>query len=616
MCGIYGSTIQYNEAQVKDKLARTAFRGPDQMGWKFYKADNYSVAFGHNRLSIIDLDARSNQPFTYQNNIEIVFNGEIYNFQAIKDTLHKKGYTFNTTSDTEVICAAYLEYGEDCVNHFNGMFAFVIFDKNKEQFFGARDRLGQKPFYYYHNGKDFEFASQISSIQMHNKHLSISKKSIDAYLTWETIPDPLSIFNEVKKLLPGKSFIFDLKTGNLLTKTYWDIDYHGKTKFTGSYEEAQTELTSTLSDAVKLRLFADVPVGVFLSGGIDSSLIAALATRTSSAKVKTFSVKFNDKGFDESIYAQQVADHLGTEHNVIECNYNEGIDLIENFSHYYDEPFADSSAIPSMLLAKHTRKQVTVALSGDAGDESFIGYHRYNWIKKGSKVLQTPYGLRAVISKLLSFAPNYRLKIISEIMKSKDINQAYIDSMTGHDLSWITSGSHFKDTDELKYLMHKNKNLLERVSDYDIKTYLNWDINTKVDRATMAYSLEARAPLMDYRVVDFARSLPTAFKYKNGNQKRILKDVLYKYVPKEIFDRPKAGFTMPFEKWFREDLKDYVLSELNEDGLQQIPGIDVNNIIGKIDQHINGTWNHYPLIWKLLVLKQWLNNNSEGHVIK
>jgi asparagine synthase (glutamine-hydrolysing) len=201
-------------------------------------------------------------------------------------------------------------------------------------------------------------------------------------------------------------------------------------------------------------------------------------------------------------------------------------------------------------------------------------------------------------------------------MKSKDINQAYIDSMTGHDLSWITSGSHFKDTDELKYLMHKNKNLLERVSDYDIKTYLNWDINTKVDRATMAYSLEARAPLMDYRVVDFARSLPTQFKYKNGNQKRILKDVLYKYVPKEIFDRPKAGFTMPFEKWFKEDLKDYVLSELNEDGLQQIPGIDVNNIIGKIDQHINGTWNHYPLIWKLLVLKQWLNNNSEGHVIK
>jgi asparagine synthase (glutamine-hydrolysing) len=615
MCGIYGSTLKYNESQVKNKLARTAFRGPDQMGWEFYKTDNYSIIFGHNRLSIIDLDARSNQPFSYLDSIEIVFNGEIYNFQEIKDTLHKKGYTFKTTSDTEVICAAYLEYGEDCVNHFNGMFAFVIFDKKTNTFFGARDRLGQKPFYYYHNGKDFEFASQISSIQLYNENLSISKNSIDAYLTWETIPDPLSIFNEVKKLLPGNSFVFDLKTGKLETKVYWDVDYEGKNKFTGSYLEAQEELATTLTDAVKLRLFADVPVGVFLSGGIDSSLIASLATK-STENVKTFSVKFNDKGFDESVYAQQVADHLGTDHNVIECNYNEGIDLIENFSHYYDEPFADSSAIPSMLLAKYTRKQVTVALSGDAGDESFIGYHRYNWIKKGSKILKIPYGLRLVISKLISIAPHYRLKIISEIMKSKNIGQAYIDAITGHDLSWISSGSDFKNTEELKYLIHNNKNLLERVSDYDIKTYLNWDINTKVDRATMAYSLEARAPLMDYRVVELARSFPTEFKYKNGNQKRILKDVLYKHVPKEIFDRPKAGFTMPFEKWFREDLKDFVLSELNEDGLKQIPGIDVKNVQGKIDQHIKGTWNHYPLIWKLLVLKQWLNKNSEGHVIK
>jgi asparagine synthase (glutamine-hydrolysing) len=616
MCGIYGSTLQYNESQVKNKLARTAFRGPDQMGWEFYKTDNHSIIFGHNRLSIIDLDARSNQPFSYQDSVEIVFNGEIYNFQDIKDSLHKKGYTFKTTSDTEVICSAYLEYGEDCVNHFNGMFAFVIFDKKSNTFFGARDRLGQKPFYYYHNGKDFEFASQISSIQLYNENLSISKKSIDAYLTWETIPDPLSIFNEVKKLLPGNSFVFDLNSGKLETKVYWDIDYEGKHKFTGNYLEAQDELTSTLTDAVKLRLFADVPVGVFLSGGIDSSLIASLATTTSSAKVKTFSVKFNDKGFDESIYAQQVADHLGTDHNIIECNYNEGIDLIENFSHYYDEPFADSSAIPSMLLAKYTRKQVTVALSGDAGDESFIGYHRYNWIKKGSKILQIPYGLRLVISKLMSIAPNYRLKIISEIMKSKNIGQAYIDAITGHDLSWISSGTDFKNTEEIKYLIHNNKNLLERVSDYDIKTYLNWDINTKVDRATMAYSLEARAPLMDYRVVELARSFPTEFKYKNGNQKRILKDVLYKHVPKEVFDRPKAGFTMPFEKWFREDLKDFVLSELNENGLKLIPGIDVKNVQGKIDQHIKGTWNHYPLIWKLLVLKQWLNKNSEGHVIK
>ena len=609
MCGIYGSTILYNENQVIEKLKRTSFRGPDQTGWKFYERKINPIIFGHNRLSIIDLDPRSNQPFTYQKNIEIVFNGEIYNFRDIKDILFKKGYTFKTTSDTEVICAAYLEYGEDCVTHFNGMFAFVIYDKINHRFFGARDRLGVKPFYYYHNGKNFEFASQISSIQLHNDNLSISKKAIDAYLTWGTIPDPLSIFNEVQKLRPGNSFVFNLNSGHLNIKTYWDIDYKGENKFMGSYTEAQSQLKNTLSDAVKIRMFADVPVGVFLSGGIDSSLIAALATQTSTAKVKTFSVKFNDKGFDESMYAQQVADHLKTDHNVIECNYNEGIDLIKNFHHYYDEPFADPSAIPSMLLAKHTKKQVTVALSGDAGDESFIGYQRYDWINKGDKFMKIPYQARLIMSKLVSLYPNYRFKIISEFMKYKSIDLAYLDSKTGE------SQMNNKEVDELKYLMHTDKNLLERVSAFDIKTYLNWDINTKVDRATMAYSLEARAPLMDYRIVELAQSLPTNFKFINGNQKRILKDLLYQYVPKHIFDRPKAGFTVPFKVWFREDLKDYVLSELNHEGLTQIPFIDVNKVKGQIKQHMDGSWNHYPLIWKLLVLKQWLKNN-QGYVIK
>lgn len=610
MCGIYGSTILYHQSQVKDKLKRTSFRGPDQMGWRFYKTNTYSLVFGHNRLSIIDLDERSNQPFSYLDTVEIVFNGEIFNFQDIKDKLRKKGYAFRTTSDTEVICAAYLEYGAECVKHFNGMFAFVIYDKIKHQFFGARDRLGQKPFYYYHNGKNFEFASQISSIQLHNSGLSISEKAIDAFLTWGSIPDPLSIFNEIKKLLPGKSFTFNLDSGHFATNTYWDIDYKGQNKFLGSYQEAQSELKILLTDAVRIRLFADVPVGVFLSGGIDSSLITAIATQTSEAKVKSFSVKFKDKGFDESKYAQLVADHLKTDHHVIECNYNEGLDLIENFHHFYDEPFADSSAIPSMLLAKHTRQHVTVALSGDGGDESFIGYHRYNWIKKGSKFMNIPYPARFIMSKLVSLFPNYRLKIISKFMKYRSINLAYLHSVTGD------SQMNSKEVDELKYLIHSEKNLLERVSAFDIKTYLNWDINTKVDRATMAYSLEARSPLMDYRIVELAQSLPTHFKYKGNNQKRILKDLLYTYVPKQYFDRPKAGFTMPFKVWFREDLKDFVLSELNYDGLNQIPGINIEMVQKQIQEHMDGTWNHYPLIWKLLVLKQWLNHNTSLYAIK
>ncbi len=612
MCGIYGTTLKYSETQIKDKLMRTAFRGPDKMGWQFYEQNNHQIIFGHNRLSIIDLDPRSNQPFTYSDHIHIVFNGEVYNFKSIKETLIKKGYSFRTTSDTEVLCAAYLEYGQNCIDHFNGMFAFVIYDEKKQLFFGARDRLGQKPFYYFHNGKSFEFASQISSIQLHMDNLTISKRAISYYLAWGNIPDPQSIFNEVKKLKAGHSFTFDLNTGDFNTKPYWDIDYKNERPFKGSYEDAKVELNEILKDAVSTRLFADVPVGIFLSGGVDSSLIAAKATETSSSKIKTFSVKFNEKGFDESKYAQQVADHLQTEHHIIECNYDEGIDLIKGFNEFYDEPFADSSAIPSMLLAKYTRKHVTVALSGDAGDESFIGYHRYNRTKIGSKIYKLPQSLRKLFAVGLNLIPYYRLKVIAKAIQFKDSNEAYLSAMTGVDQSYINTDYNNRDVEELKYLIHNHKNLIERVSDFDTKTYLNWDINTKVDRATMAFSLEARAPLLDHRVVDFANSLPTEFKFKKGNTKRILKDVLYQSVPEHIFDRPKAGFTMPFARWFKEDLKDFVLSELNDDALKSIPCIDVEKVQFMIKQHMDGSWNRYPLIWKLLVLKQWLNDNGKG----
>lgn len=615
MCGIYGSTLVYSEKEVKEKLSRTSFRGPDQMGLNFYNRYKTNISFGHNRLSIIDLDPRSNQPLSYQDKIEIVFNGEIYNFQDIKSVLIKKGYFFKTSSDTEVICAAYLEYGEKCVEKFNGMFAFVIYDKLNNILFGARDRLGQKPFYYYHNGTEFEFASQISSIQLHHTNLSICENAISSYLTWGSIPEPLSIFNEVKKLLPGHKFKFQINTGDLKIQKYWDIDYGGDNRFEGSYDDAKSELKKLLLDAVKIRMFADVPVGVFLSGGVDSSLIAAMASNSMDSDVKTFSVKFNSKGFDESIYAQKVADHLRTNHNIIECNYNEGLDLIDNFSYYYDEPFADSSAIPSMLLAKHTKKQVTVAISGDAGDENFLGYHRYNWIRQGSQFMNIPYPLRLLLSKITNLAPNYRLKIIANYMSYKSINDVFLDSKMNKSSHRIKKNHDPEKVDELKYLLHNNKNLLERASDFDIKTYLNWDINTKVDRATMAYSLEARSPLMDYRIVDFARSLPTEFKFKGGNQKRILKDVLYEYVPKEIFDRPKAGFSIPFRLWFKNELKDFVLSELSPTSLDNIPLIKPSFVSKKINEHMTGKANNYPLIWRLLILKQWLNKNR-GYEIR
>ena len=614
MCGIYGSTLKYTDNQVKEKLERTSFRGPDKLDWKRLGSDK-NVVFGHNRLSIIDLDARSNQPFSYQH-VHIVFNGEIYNFQDIKKELSNKGYEFRTTSDTEVLCVAYIEFGDAFVSKLNGMFTFVIYDENKQRLFGARYRMGQKPFYYYVNGKDFEFASQISSIQLHHANLTISSKSISYYLAWGAVPDPYSIFNEIKKLKAGYAFEFDLITSTFRQKQYWDIDTQAQQPYKGTYDDAKQHLNGLIKDAVSMRLFADVPVGVFLSGGVDSSVISALATKTTSSKIKTFSVKFNEKGFDESVYAQQVADHLKTDHHVIECNYDEGLDLIDNFSYYYDEPFADSSAIPSMLLAKYTRKKVTVALTGDGGDESFIGYQRYNWMKQVSYMYMIPGFLRKLSANAIGLIPYYKLKMISKGLKYNTLNELYLASNTGVDTSWLDSEYDYLDFDERKYLEHNRKNFQERISDFDLKVYLNWDINTKVDRATMAYSLEARAPLMDYRIIEFARSLPTNFKFKGNNQKRILKDVLYDHVPKHIFDRPKAGFTMPFSEWFKDELKDYVLTELNEESLKQIPNINAKEVSFRIKQHMNGSWNRYPLIWKLLVLKQWLNTNGKGHIIR
>src|SRR5690554_493242 len=615
MCGIYGSTIPYKDSQIQEKLERSKFRGPDKLKFDHFGEEN-QVVFGHNRLAIIDLDERSNQPFTYQNHIHLVFNGEIYNFMDIKNVLKLKGYKFNTTSDTEVICAAYLEYGEDCINLFNGMFAFVIYDEIKNVFFGARDRLGQKPFYYFHNGKEFEFASQLSVIQMHHSNLTISKKSISLYFAWGVIPDPYSIFNEIKKLKAGHSFIFDLNTGVFEEKEYWDIDYKGKKAFKGNFKDAVEILDNTLKDAVKIRLFADVPVGIFLSGGVDSSLVAALATKSTQSKIRTFSVKFIEQGFDESVYAQQVADHLKTDHHVIECNYEEGKALIKNFHYYFDEPFSDSSAIPSMLLAKHTKEKVTVALSGDTGDENFIGYHKYNWMRIGQKINILPLFFRKFFGSILNLSSNYKVKVIAQAITYKNSNDAYLASMTKLDSSWIKSNIDVFDLEEIKYIDHSNKNLMERISDFDLKSYLIWDINTKVDRATMAFSLEARSPLLDYRVVEFARSLPTSFKFKGKNQKRILKEVLYKYVPKEIFNRSKSGFGVPFSEWFRTDLKNFVLSELSEENLEKIPCIEPKIISKYIKQHMDGSWNRFSVIWQVLVLKQWLDHNGKGYTIK
>ncbi|WP_256010063.1 asparagine synthase (glutamine-hydrolyzing) [Desertivirga xinjiangensis] len=604
MCGIFGSTIKYNEAILAEKLDKINFRGPDYSG-SLYIDD---LVLGHNRLAIIDLDHRSDQPFSYLH-LHIVFNGEIYNYQDIKSDLVKKGYRFTTAADTEVICAAFLEYGRACVNYFNGMFAFVIYDSQKKTLFGGRDRLGKKPLYYSLAGGEFEFASQPSQITL-ARNFTLDTQAIYEYLKWGYIPEPRSVWTQIRKVPAGHTFTYSLTNRSFETEKYWDLDYSWKKRFTGDYGKAKHILNNLLFDAVKLRMHADVPLGVFLSGGIDSSLVATVATKIVS-NVKTFSMKFNEKGFDESIHAAKVANCLGTDHHTIECNYSQAMDLIRNFSLYYDEPFADSSAIPSMLLSKHTKQHVTVALSGDGGDEVFLGYERYKWIRSRNYLFRSPQFVRKYISSLISLSPLYKHKLVAKAINIENIQSLYVKMFGGLDNSWIDMPKCGADGPFIHLLSNSNKPLMETVSDFDIKTYLNDDINTKVDRASMAFSLEARSPLMDYRIIEFGRSLPTSFKYKGNIQKRILKDILFEHLSARLFDRPKAGFTMPFAEWFRNELKEYVLDNLSAAKLKQIPGINIRRSQEIINEHMTGKWNRYPQIWKLLVLSQWLNNQNK-----
>lgn len=604
MCGIYGSTIQYSDDTVLAKLDRIRFRGPDFSSY----TRNDDVILGHNRLAIIDLDSRSNQPFKYEF-LTIVFNGEVYNYQQMKSKLMVKGYKFTTSSDTEVICAAYIEYGEKCLDDFNGMFSFVIYNEKEKMLFGARDRLGKKPFYYAYTNSGFEFSSQPSAIAL-DRDLTISHAAINEFLFCGYIPDPLCIYTQLKKLPPGCYFTYDICKNDLKVQKYWELDFNWSKKYAGSYNDAREELKEILDDAVKIRMNADVPLGVFLSSGIDSSLIAAIASKHH-ADVKTFNVSFNEKGYDESEAATHIASFLGTNHFTIDCNYKEGIDMIETYAHYYDEPFADSSAIPGLLLAKHTKKYVTVALTGDGGDESFLGYDRYRWIDNIDTVFKTPLVLRNAIAWFVGLSPNYRHKLIAMGLQQTDIETLYIKLCGGMDHSCMIEPYNASSGVNYSLLANSHKPLLERISDYDIKTYLNGDINTKVDRSSMAYAIESRAPLMDYRVVEFAQSLPTAFKMQGRVQKRILRDILFEKIPADMYNRPKSGFKVPLKLWFKNELKEYVLDTLNKDGLNSIPGIDAQRAGLMIAEHMDGKWNRTQLIWSLLILKQWLQKHTD-----
>lgn len=595
MCGIYITNIPFEKSEVVTKLKSIEFRGPDNLGYK--QIDDISL--GHLRLSILDLEERSNQPMTFEN-FHIVFNGEIYNFLDIKNELIDLGYQFKTKSDTEVLLFGYKEWGAAIVPKLNGMFAFSIFDTVSNKIFSARDRVGVKPFYYFWKEGKFEICSQLRPLI--NPSSEISEEAISIYLDCGYVPSPFSILKDVFKLPPGNTMTIDLTTQAIELSEYWNLTPAVVSEI--SYNEAKEKLHELLIDAVKVRLQSDVSIGTFLSGGIDSALVSSIASKLSSNKINTFTIGFEDPKFDESKVAAEFASIIGSNHVETICKSDDALKMLEKLVEVYDEPFADSSALPSLLLNSVTKSHVTVALSGDGGDESFLGYNHFDALKKFNKIAYVPFFIRRFTA--LFYNENFT-KIqpgtINSLLKTKSSDDYSWGIFTGFDslqkkqnTNWTKLYNHFRTS---------STNCFQRIADLNIKLWLENDSNVKVDRASMAYSVEVRSPFLDYRIIEFARTLPVSYRYEKGIKKRILKDILAEYIPEEVFNQPKKGFSIPLNQWIRKELKEEIISELSDDFLNKVPNLDVSKFKKQFALHLDNKTDYTFNIWKLFVLAKW-----------
>lgn len=607
MCGIFGTTLNYSSEIINKKLELIQFRGPDYTGVKrFSRPDGGNITFGHVRLAIIDLDPRSNQPFIYNDQISIVFNGEVYNYKELKKQ-YLSDVTFRTESDTEVICAMYERYGTDAVKYFNGMFAYVIYDRKKNIFVGARDRLGKKPFYYWHSNTGFEFASQVKSI-LHKNNFSIDALSRQFYLLHGYIPDPYCIFSEIKKLRAGHCFTYNLETNTLSIQQYWTISSNSCNFIPPkNYVEAKETVRELLFDSVRLRLNANVPVGMFLSGGIDSSLVCAIVSKFNK-DICAYTIGFDNVEFDESQHAKEVARSLDIPIQVDICRGEDQQVIFDDYINYFDEPFCDPSMIPSSLVAQKARQNVTVVLGGDGGDEEFFGYTKYsNSVMPMLKQYKRPYWLRKFMTPYLYLKGERTLlystqKEYADVYRSEGI---FVYDFGGAEkFDRLDLAKHIPDRE----IFNKDRGIMA-YSDYDMLFFLN-AMNQKVDRATMRSSLELRNPIMDYRVAEYSRLIPIEYHYtKELGLKSILKDILFDMVPRDILERPKRGFSPPTTDWFRFSLKEKMTDVISFNNVSKLfPELDTIKYISLRDEFIKGKNMDARRFWSIYTYINWYKN--------
>lgn len=619
MCGICGffSKNRITAEQLTQMNDTMYHRGPDDSGAELYPAQNgYTVGLAQRRLSILDLSPLGHQPMhSPDRRVSIVYNGEIYNFRALREEL--SDYPFISTCDTEVILAAYLKWGIGCLERLSGMFAMAIFDRSSGELYLVRDRIGKKPLYYWLEDENIVFGSELKPIlKCPGFPAEIRREVIPRFLYHQYLCEPDTIFKNVKKLCPGEVLCFS--NGKTKQWKYWDLKqvYHERKQMpVTDYGQAKEELKDRLRQAVKERLIADVPIGTFLSGGYDSSLVTALAQSVCEKPVKTFSIGFHEEKYNEARYAKEVAEYLGCDHTELYIGEKEMFSLIEELPVYYDEPFADSSQIPSLLVSGLARQRVTVALSGDGGDELFCGYNVYDKVRQ-AQLLDGFGAIAGMAGDLFHITEKYPFKV--RVIAKNRSEETKTQFVAGNYLQVAEQMVKREDGEEVLpcyydfETSYKEKNWQERRMLLDIDTYLPGDILCKVDRASMRYSLEARCPILDKNVVEYAFRLPHEFKYKKGNKKRILKDIACDFIPSGLLERPKTGFSVPLDKWLRGALKEQALSYAETGFLQrqQIFNHDyINGFLADYMKHGDGGAgsgaNYSRIVWAFLMFQKW-----------
>jgi asparagine synthase (glutamine-hydrolysing) len=632
MCGISGIVDLTGRRTIDERLLRAmngriGHRGPDGDGFHFEPG----VGFGHRRLAIIDVEGGKQPVYNEDHTVVVTYNGEIFNFKEVETELLQRGHKFRTRCDTEVIVHAWEEWGERSLERFNGMFAFAVWDQRKQQLFIARDRLGVKPLYYtvLPNGM-LLFASELKALLVHPEvSRRVDPQAVEEYFAFGYVPDPKSIYLDVKKLEPG-AYISVKRGGKVVPVRYWDVPLFGDRTPGGAPGTWERELRERLQESVRKRLVSDVPLGAFLSGGIDSSAVVAMMREIGASKILTCSIGFREPRYDESKYAQMVADAKQTDHKteVVEAS---DYSLLEKLVDVYDEPYADSSAIPTYRVCKLARRHVTVALSGDGGDEDFLGYRRYKLFAMEERfrsrlplpLRQAVFGTLGRVYPKLDWAPRvlrgkttfqalarnavdaylHGVGICSDETRRMLFAPAFRNSLQGYRANEVFHG-HVKDK--------SFSDALSMVQYLDYKTYLPGDILTKVDRASMAHSLEVRTPFLDYEFVEWAARLPASVKLKGAEGKHLLKEALRPVLPEQVLFRTKMGFAVPLDTWFRGSLKNHIADTVKGDRLADSGFFDAGVLKRVVNEHQSGMRDHSSILWSLLMFDGFLRSSAQS----